>query len=394
MLVGWNRLLIRLRLRRQPDGWRRGAGVALCGEAARFVLSAFNLQLPAAAEPTADLLLTQFDQLLTAEPMSHVLIRHTPDEDLPLAHTGPTFTLAVQPWIDGPARFIRPDTWQGQLNAPLPADTSPLFEFIARVGPERQVDLWVRINHVGIDGVPSQEILSRVERTWHAAPGLTFPTPESFAPFTAPRPTPGRTGIVEVQAFLDFAPLLAWRKQQNATIPEPLALAAAILWRLSRHPRFASLRLATTVELPATAALPRAVGVVVVQPSRYADTPTGLARYARDFNRHLQSTRGRTSSGGLTLDAAAYLPASLERSLLLHTLNDPKGAFGSVGLTIVKDAKVFGAPLGDAGHADGFIAIGGVGLPTADGRQVGCVVVKGPAERIGDYATVLAEALK
>jgi hypothetical protein len=43
------------------------------------------------------------------------------------------------------------------------------------------------------------------------------------------------------------------------------------------------------------------------------------------------------------------------------------------------------APLGDFGHPDGFLAIGSVGLPTGDGRKVGSVTIKGPAERVSDY---------
>jgi hypothetical protein len=46
-------------------------------------------------------------------------------------------------------------------------------------------------------------------------------------------------------------------------------------------------------------------------------------------------------------------------------------AFGSVGLTVLKDSKVFGAPLGDTGHANDFIAIGGISHEAADGKRVG-----------------------
>src|SRR5436305_14445038 len=42
-LVSFQRLLVKLRLRRRADGWRRGASLVLRGEPAMFYLSAFGL---------------------------------------------------------------------------------------------------------------------------------------------------------------------------------------------------------------------------------------------------------------------------------------------------------------------------------------------------------------
>jgi hypothetical protein len=64
-----------------------------------------------------------------------------------------------------------------------------------------------------------------------------------------------------------------------------------------------------------------------------------------------------------------------------------------MALTILKDASVFGAPLADAGHVDGFIALGSAALTTRDGRKVGCVTIKGPHQRIADYPRLLSEAV-
>ncbi len=51
--------------------------------------------------------------------------------------------------------------------------------------------------------------------------------------------------------------------------------------------------------------------------------------------------------------------------------------------------------MGDHGHADGFVAIGSIALDAGDGRHAwGCVTVKGPAERIGDYPKVLREVVE
>ena len=62
---------------------------------------------------------------------------------------------------------------------------------------------------------------------------------------------------------------------------------------------------------------------------------------------------------------------------------------------MLKDAAIFGTPIAEVDHADGFITIGSVSLPRSDGRKggVGCVTVKGPAERIADYPRLIAHAI-
>jgi hypothetical protein len=135
------------------------------------------------------------------------------------------------------------------------------------------------------------------------------------------------------------------------------------------------------------------VGVVVIRPVDYFDRPDGLARYVADFNRDMALTRQRKSEGCKIIDACAYVPAPLASALLRHGLDEGKRAFGSIALTVVKDAKVFGAPLGDTGHPDGFIAIGSVSCASSNGHPVGCVTVKGLAPRIAPYARILHETM-
>jgi hypothetical protein len=268
-----------------------------------------------------------------------------------------------------------------------------LNNFDCRTDQTGVTDLWVRVNHIGIDGMLAQEIVSRLEAAWGLAEPLIYPTPEQFAPHSIARDSLGSDGIVELQAFLDFSPLLAWRKTENARQPEPMTLSAALIWCLARHPTFADLHVGTTVDVPATDELPRGVGIVVIRPADYFKRDDGLRRYVRDFNRQLDLTRRRVSTACKTLDAVALLKPKLASAVLHHALNTPR-AFGSMGVTILRDAKVFGAPLGDAGHPNGFIAIGGVQLPAGDGRTVGCVMIKGPAAKVAGYPTSIREAIE
>ena len=62
-------------------------------------------------------------------------------------------------------------------------------------------------------------------------------------------------------------------------------------------------------------------------------------------------------------------------------------------MTIIRDAKVFVAPMTDLGLGHGFIAIGNTNLPTADGRRVAAVTIKGEPDRIRGHAAVLHRVL-
>jgi hypothetical protein len=400
-LVLANRFLRRIKLRPARDGWRRTACLVLRGDHAKFVLSTFQLHIPSDEPASNGRTIEQLHQHLTkrlaaflqTESAFHLLIRHGLDEHRLEPHPGPSYTLGFQPWVDGPSRFIRPESWNGEHGCQTGQGASPVFEFIGRIHPEGFADLWVRVNHVAADGVPTQELLTRLEQAWGVKAPLVFPAGTEFEPHTVPRPSPGRAGTAEVQTFIDFTKLLAWRKRENAKLAEPMTFSAALLWWLAQNETFSGLYLGTTIELPSVDGLPRGVGVVVVRPADYFDRPDGLVRYVADFNREMALTRQRKSDGCKTLDAAAYVPAPLAEALLRHGLDEGKRAFGSLGLTIVKDAKVFGAPLADTGHPDGFIAIGSVSCENSDGHSVGCVIVKGPAQRIAPYARVLQESL-
>lgn len=400
----FNRLLLACRLRKRRDGWRRATGLVLRGECSMFVLSAFALDpwpsrgegerpVDATAEQTQSQIARRLHQFLTGETACHVRIINGPGESRPEPTATPSYTLAFQPWTDGPARFVMPTDWSpGPLSPPDAAQPGigPLLNIVCRAGPRGECDLWFRINHVGADGVPMQEVLTRLESDWGTVYPVLFPTPEEFEPFTQPRPAPGCDGLAQVQFFADFAPLLAWRKRQNARLSEPMTVSAALLWQLGNLPEFKQFRLGTTVDVAADARTPRGVGVVV---TRAGDDR--LDRFVRRFNRDLDLNRRRASFGCGMLDASALMPASLAAPQLRFALTKVSMAFGAVGLTMLKDAKVFGTPIADAGHNRGFIAIGSLSLPCADGRPggIGCVTVKGDPGTIGAYPRLFHAAM-
>lgn len=390
-LVMLNRAALRAGLRTRVDGWRRAAGLVLRGEESTFVLSAFGLSGGDAREDVA----RRLHQFFAEEAGLRVRVKRGEDEDRAEPCAGPSYTMRIDAAVKGPRRFVRPDDWSGEASGKesVHADVKPLMNVVCRVDDAGRADVWARVNHVGTDGVPVQAMLTRLERAWGSAETVVFPTAEEFSPYSMPRMCGGRAGVAEVQAFVDFGPLLAWRTESNSRLAEPMTISAAMLWCLGRHAAFERLCMGTTVEVSPRNGLADGVGVVVVRPADYFGRRNGLARYVRDFNRQLERTRLRASVGCRVLDAAALIPPRMAKGLLRYALNQGTRAFGSLGLTMLKDAKVFGAPIGEVGHDNGFIAIGSVALPTARGGRVGCVTIKGPTERIAGHPRVIREAI-
>lgn len=399
-LVLANRALIGLKLRQRKDGWRRGAGLVLRDQPATYVLSAFGLDAwsddranrnsdRAATEAHVSARLTNF---LADARECHVRVTRNGLEDRAEGCDRSTYTIAFQPWVDGCERFVRPDEWADRARDD---GTRDVLNLVARIASNGACDLWFRINHVATDGVPMQEMISRLESQWGTVGPVVFPTPEEFAPHVRPRSCPSATrgDLCEMQTFVDFSPLLAWRKRMNATLSEPMPISAALKWALASQAELAKVIIGSTVDVPALKHLGRGVGVVVIRAGDYPRNAAGLAAYVREFNRQIELTRTRRNGGAKTLDACAHVPPRLASTLLRHALEHDPRAFGTMGLSILKDAKVFGAPLGDAGHADGFIAIGSVALPASDGRRVGCVTIKGPRGRVEGYPKIIRDAM-
>lgn len=417
-MLATNRGLQAVGLRKRPDGWRRAAGQLLRGEESSFVLSAFGLDpwsrvegglpLSATVAEVESHVAAHLDAFFKDVPLCRVRLRRERDEDVPAACAPGEkgWTVAFAPWHEGPERFVMPraDAWGAAWCEGGDRGTSPLFNVVCRVDPSgrRGCDVWVRVNHAGTDGVPMQEVLTRLEATWGTAAPVVFPTAEEFAPFEHARRAgglPEAGELAELQFFADFSPLMAWRKAQNQTLGTPMTLAAALLWRMSQLDQFRGSRIGTTVEVGAGEGRSRGVGVVVVRPRDYTEAPggvgrlEGLGRYVTDFNKQVELNRAGAADGCRTLAACALLPAGLGRGVLRAVLTHTSKAFGAVVVTVVKDAKVFGAPVGEVGHPQGFIAIGGVGLPTAHGGKVGSVTVKGPRGVVEGYPRLIRAAI-
>lgn len=452
VLVG--KALTRLGLKTPPEAWRSLLGSALRGEPSKFALSAFGLRVPAAELP-ARLHAFLRSEPAAAYALTHSTVdtrRHAHDTiDLVVQHFDATGTLTridahldptLPPGLDEIARgavhdvvvtayretarlpeAVRPQQLLRRAAGLLysdavaylsrltkaaclsvetvdPARRFELTAFAERRGLGHNVytfaartagdtaDIWGLAHHVGADGVPFQELFTRLERAWGTEP-VTFPAAGTV---TAARVAhhPGEREVYESVSFHDFAALLRLRKKTNAELGIDVPVGAFFLWVLAREPEFTGVRFASTVDVPATATRERAVDLV---PRRPADFGDDLAAYARSYLDGVAASRERRSPVQRAGEGMAHMPPRLLGPLLHASPDQLAQTFGQVGLSVIRDAKVFVAPLSDVGYPGGFFAIGGVGLPSATGT-VGAVTVKGTRAQAESYPAVVARALQ
>ncbi len=268
----------------------------------------------------------------------------------------------------------------------------------------RAADLWFSAHHVGLDGVPLQELVSRLERAWGLEEAVVFPNAGAGAPFMEPRAcsAPGERQVDHLLTFADLSPIMALRKRLNArygpAIGGEVTFGALLAWLLNREPEFAGVRVASTVDVAASGGYDRDVDVVPLRPADFVsgndnDPWGGLVEYVREFNRLLAASRARTSPLRAGMQTAGLLPAWAHAQAVRADPAALDSTFGTLCITIVRDAKVFVAPMTDLGLRHGFFAVGSADLPTAGGRRVASVSIKGDAGAVAQYPSILQRVL-
>lgn len=270
---------------------------------------------------------------------------------------------------------------------------------VMRVAADRHsVDVWCSAHHVGLDGVPLQELVAGLERAWGVAQPVAFPPADNGRAFMEPRrcSCSGERDVDEMLVFVDFSPVFALRDALNArlagAVGRPITFGALLAWLLSGEPEFAGVRVASTVDVAASGGYDRDVDVVPLRPADFAaagDPWVGLVAFAKEFNRLITLSRMRTSPLRQGMQTAGLLPAWAHAQVVRANPAALDDTFGSLCVTIVRDAKVFVAPMTDLGLGHGFFAVGSAELPSADGGRVTAVSIKGDAGRIGGHAAVL-----
>ncbi len=204
----------------------------------------------------------------------------------------------------------------------------------------------------------------------------------------------------QLTTFVDLSPVLALRQQLSArhaaAIGGNVTLGTLIAWLLSQEPEFAGARIASTVDVAASSGYERDVDVVSIRPADYATAEgpwAGFVEFAREFNRQIAAARTRTSPVRLGMQTAGLIPAWAHAAVVRANPASLDDAFGTLCVTIVRDARVFVAPMTDLGLNHGFFAIGSANLPSAAGTPVTSVCVKGDAGRIAHYPAILQRVI-
>ena len=180
------------------------------------------------------------------------------------------------------------------------------------------VDLWVSSHHVGLDGVPLQDLLDRLERAWGVAESVVFPSATPGQAFVEPHPchAPGERPVDQLTTFVDLSPLLVLRQDLNKRyaghVGGGVTLGTLIAWLLSQEPEFGGVRIASTVDVAASSGYERDVDVVSIRPADYATDERpwgGFIEFAREFNRQIAGARTRTSPVRAGMQTAGLIPA-------------------------------------------------------------------------------------
>jgi hypothetical protein len=259
---------------------------------------------------------------------------------------------------------------------------------------EPVLDLWWQIHHAAADGAELQEILNRLKSDF-GNEEVAFPEKSSQPTFvTACEITGVEPAIALAVGFLDLQTLLCERRRLNelnrSKIEVPLV--AVLLWNIVQQPEFRGRRFAIAVDVPPDHRFGRAVDLISVAP----ESPSGLftdeelLAFVREFNSLAAAARNRTSPTYRAMEQLAILPSWFAHYLLKYNRTRTRTVYGSVGLSILRDASVFVAPMSDSGFDEGFLAIGNAGLTTVSQKKVACITFKGPRERIAATWAALA----
>ncbi len=265
-----------------------------------------------------------------------------------------------------------------------------------------EIDLWVQVQHVALDGVPMQEMLNRLKQEWGIGGSCTIPR-GLLQKITVPQLCSTMTdkgSVYKSIEFIDFEHFIQFRKNLAKKLEDKMtgsiAVVGLIIWLLGHHPAFYQRKFLFTVDIAESELGIRRPGFVFIRPSNYfdeSDPMQGLIDYLNDFDEHIASTRRRQSESYELLELyAVFTPFmyTLIHKVLPKSLGD---LVGTIGVSMIKSSDLFMAPSSEI-HTGGFLAFSNLSLPTDDGRTAGIVTIKGPKENVLIYAEAIRDVME
>src|SRR5205807_2462791 len=122
--------------------------------------------------------------------------------------------------------------------------------------------------------------------------------------------------------------------------------------------------------------------------------PLLTLRKALDARLDTAVTRHRQSPAYRAVARLGLLPAPLIHECLVHNPEFGDATFGTFGVCLIRDAQVFLPPMPDVSLDGGFLGIGNMSLPTAEGGRVGSANFAAPAGKVFAYPDALRRAIE
>lgn len=251
-----------------------------------------------------------------------------------------------------------------------------------------EVDIWFQYHHTCVDGLPMQEVLSRLQSRFGSGQPVTIPahTQEKDPSLLRCSTYNGKHGVYVTSAFVDFMPLIHATQEKRDLLGSQVCVTPLRLfaWKLGNHPVFKNIKFLFPIDIPATEERERTLGIVVIRPSLYADPEKGFLEFLYEFDHLVKTTRERKSRTYEMIESFTFNPPffyNLSLKLLDRGLREHTGTFG---ISVIKDATVFLAPYTDI-HTDGWMGITNFFLPAEKGETVCNISIKGPRDKVIKY---------
>lgn len=266
------------------------------------------------------------------------------------------------------------------------------------------IDMWIQFHHAIFDGVPAQEIISKLRKEWGITRASQYPSmdfcnkPERIRASLKNSAINDNASYIKTKA-MDFTPLIKARKNLIINplpgIESPVTLASMIAWGLSFTQDFKNVKFSIPNDLKARQGYKRTLGAVFTAPWAYKqkkDNKKAFIDYEMDFNTSLAKMEQRTGECFKFMDYCKYTPLwSMEKAFKIAPQMIEEFV-GTAVITIVKDSEIFLAPRPDI-FSKCVIAIGNMMIPSSDGRLLGAVSINSKKDDIDHYFSALKHAI-
>lgn len=273
-----------------------------------------------------------------------------------------------------------------------------LLNLIVRFTPDfSEADLWVQFHHVPVDGMPMQEMLAELKKTWGAVGSLTYPALSS--PAAKPEMIYCGNRLFRARLYVNFDRFFAVRKYLNTHFQKemngPATVSSMIIWGMAQHPFFRDSKVLFPVDNDAegTHAVPREreLSLIFIRPIHFLDVARpleGFLQFQREFNQRLWRTRMGVSESYELLELYSMIHPlfyHIARYMMPAAFHE---IVGTVGLSILRDAEMFISPLSDL-QVNGFMSLSNMRVPTADGGTAGAISICGSKGQIKHYISAI-----